>query len=374
MTSSVETGRTRKAGDAPVRVMIVEDSAVIRGVISRMLRAEDDLEVVTAVTNGQMAVSALDRHEVDVVVLDMEMPVMDGMTALPKLLEKDRHLKILMASTLTMKNAEISLKALSLGAADYVPKPTSTREVSGGDSFRRDLVSKVRALGEARHRFSRASGREAKPVFAATQAKLRKTREITPKVVMIGSSTGGPQALFDVFRTLATVPFNVPILLTQHMPATFTKILAGHLGKILGGDRVQEGEDRRKIEPGRVYLAPGDWHMTVKQGGKGPELRLLQTPPENFCRPSVDPMFRTGAEVYGSRSLVVVLTGMGRDGEKGARVVADKGGTIIAQDEPSSVVWGMPGAVAQAGICNKILPLSEIGAYIGKRVAEGSRE
>lgn len=360
--------------------MVVDDSAVVRGLITRMLEEDTGFSVVASVGNGQMAVSALDRHDVEVVILDIEMPVMDGLTALPKLLKIDPELQVIMASTLTLKNADVSLRALEAGAADYIPKPTSSREISGGQDFKHELIGKVRALGMARRRMSRRGPRPgvsvstSTPVPAAARVPaplyphsgpltLRPVPTEAPDVIAIGSSTGGPQALFSVLGAIKVGSLRQPILITQHMPPTFTTILAEHISRISGW-AAAEGKDGEIIQGNRIYIAPGDFHMVVETRGTDKVIRLNKNPPENFCRPSVDPMLRSIASAWGRRVLTVILTGMGSDGLKGGQVVVGAGGTVIAQDEASSVVWGMPGAVATAGICSAVLPLPEVSQYI----------
>jgi two-component system chemotaxis response regulator CheB len=383
----------------PIRVMVVDDSAVVRGLVTRMLEEDPQLSVVASVANGQMAVNALERQDIEVVILDIEMPVMDGLTALPLLLKVDPHLQVIMASTLTVKNAEISLRALERGAADYIPKPTSSREISGGIDFKTHLIEKVHALAMVRRRSPRrlaknetsstpqtrwaptptsapsaprpATLRAAEPTSARPSIYHRQTRPIVlrpaghevPDVIAIGSSTGGPQALFSVLSALPVGSLRQPILITQHMPPTFTTILAEHITRVSGW-QAAEAKDGEAVLPNRVYIAPGDFHMVVEVKGNDKIIRLNKNPPENFCRPSVDPMLRSLTAAYGRRILVVILTGMGSDGLKGGQVVVDAGGTIIAQDEPSSVVWGMPGAVATAGLCSAVLPLSEISQHV----------
>ncbi|MCA1940301.1 MAG: chemotaxis response regulator protein-glutamate methylesterase, partial [Caenispirillum bisanense] len=201
---------------------------------------------------------------------------------------------------------------------------------------------------------------------AGAQIQLRPAANDRPDVIAIGSSTGGPQALFTVLGGIKKAGgITQPILITQHMPATFTTILAEHIGR-LAGLPAKEAENGEVIQNGRVYIAPGDWHMLVETKGTDKVLRLTQDPPENFCRPAVDPMFRSIAKAYGRRVLAVVLTGMGSDGARGGKVIADAGGTVIAQDEATSVVWGMPGATAQAGVCSAVLPLPDVAPYIHK--------
>jgi two-component system chemotaxis response regulator CheB len=346
----ISTGRIKAQSTAPaVRVMVCDDSAVIRGALSRMLDADPAAQVVARVANGQMALDELKRTPVDVVVLDIEMPVMDGITAVPLLLRADPGLKIVMASTLTTRGADIALRALRLGAADYVPKPSA---VTGDEAFRRELLEKVKGHGRMRRRGIQAGG-------GATPAlRLRPAAAMAPRLLAVGSSTGGPQALFTLVQGLGKT-LNVPVVMTQHMPATFTSILADHISK-LGGLPCAEAKDGEILAPGRIYLAPGDRHLLVHAARSALQARLSGDPPENFCRPSVDPMLRSAAEACDGRVLVAVLTGMGHDGLAGTRRVIEAGGCAVAQDETTSVVWGMPGAVAQAGLCHAVLPLPRI--------------
>jgi two-component system chemotaxis response regulator CheB len=368
--------------------MVTDDSAVIRGLITRALESDPEIVVVTTVSNGEMALTALGRYDIEVVILDIEMPVMDGLTALPKLIAAQPGLQVVMASTLTRRNADISLKALAAGAADYVAKPTSTAQIGGANEFRTELIAKIKALAGARRRArgvpppsARSSGdapkgtilplRPSAPagVVARGALALRSAMVETPEIIAIGSSTGGPQALFEVMGALrGGLP--QPIVITQHMPATFTTILAEHITRQSGLPTV-EGADGMPLERGRVYVAPGDFHMTIDTVGTGRVLRLSKAPPENYCRPSVDPMLRSVVKAYGRRVLTVILTGMGHDGLHGGEAVVAAGGCVIAQDEATSVVWGMPGAVAQAGLCSAVLPLKEIAPYV-RRVATRS--
>ncbi|MBL6928604.1 MAG: chemotaxis response regulator protein-glutamate methylesterase [Rhodospirillales bacterium] len=359
--------------------MVADDSAVVRGLISRMLNAEADMTVAASVGNGQLAVTQLARTEIDVIVLDIEMPVMDGLTALPKLKEIDPNVQVIMASTLTLRNAEISMRALEAGAADYVPKPTSSRELSGGEDFRRDLIEKVRSLARV-GRSGRATERTPRraishrpmaaprPAPEAAPIVLRDTPINRPDALVIGSSTGGPQALLNVLKGLGPPP-RVPVFVTQHMPATFTAVLAEHITRSTSLT-CAEAIDGERVVPGRVYLAPGGFHMVVERKGVSTVVRLDSGPQENFCRPAVDPMLRSIARVYGGRTLVVILTGMGADGLKGGREITAAGGTVIAQDESTSVVWGMPGSVASAGLCSAVLPVSHIAPYVNKIIGK----
>ena len=356
----------RGSDRALYQVMVVDDSAVIRGFITRMLEADPDFRVVTTASNGEIAVKAVARYDIDVVILDIEMPVMDGLTALPLILKANPKVKVLMASTLTRRNATISIKALSAGAADYVPKPKSTREAHASEDFRRELVSKIKAISRPRlGRVTTASGRSSATTLAAPpKISLHKPSSFKPEVLAIGSSTGGPQALFKLFETLKD-SVRVPIFITQHMPATFTAILAEHIQRVSGVE-CAEGRDHERVTPNRIYLAPGEYHMVIDGDSRGPFIRINQDPPENYCRPAVDPMFRSIAKLYGVKALSVVLTGMGKDGKLGGQTIIDAGGTVIAQDEPTSVVWGMPGAAATAGICSAVLPLDQIAPKITK--------
>jgi len=360
------------SGD-PYHVLIVDDSAIIRGLLARTLEADPEIKIVESVANGELAIGAVKRSAPDVVVLDIEMPVMDGLTALPKLIEADPTVKVIMASTLTLRNADISLRALALGAADYIPKPTSTGAISAGFDFQRELVAKVKALGAARRaagaRPSRAPRRagdaqalgQTPTVYRSVEVRLREAPAVTPAVVAIGSSTGGPQALFQLLPALAK-NLRQPILITQHMPATFTTILAEHIHKLTGCPAA-EAVDGEPLVGGHIYVAPGNYHMTVTRVDGRKVIRLDQGPQENFCRPAVDPMLRSLAAVFGREVLAVILTGMGHDGLSGSEAVVAAGGVVIAQDAATSVVWGMPGAVATGGLCSAVLPIEEIGAY-----------
>lgn len=345
------------AEQAAARVIVCDDSLVIRGAIARMLQTDPGIHVVARVANGQAALDELKRTPADVLVLDIEMPVMDGMTALPLLLRADPGLRIIMASTLTTRGADIALRALRLGAADYLPKPTSIGAVSD-DSFRRELVEKVKGLARMRRRASQP----ARAMAMTVALKLRPAALLPPKLLAVGSSTGGPQALFALVQSLGRT-LKVPAVLTQHMPATFTPILAQHITK-LGGLPCAEAVDGEQLVAGRLYLAPGDRHLLVETVRGVLRARLSTDPPENFCRPSVDPMLRSAAAACEGRVLVAMLTGMGQDGLVGTRRVVEAGGTAVAQDEATSVVWGMPGAVAQAGLCHAVLPLPRIAAKL----------
>ncbi len=368
-------GNSGRSSAEPIRVMLVDDSAVIRGLIKRMLDPEPDIEVIHSVQNGQRAVESQAKNPVEVIILDIEMPVMDGLTALPKLIEISPKVKVIMASTLTLENAEVSLKALKLGATDYVPKPTSSREMGGAGDFKRLLIDTIRAVTGrvASHAPASAAANAPKPA-KSLYSKVVQLRDKPivikrPDIIAIGSSTGGPQALGKVVNAIHP-QIKQPIMITQHMPPKFTTILAKHLAESSGRD-CREGVDGESVVSGRVYLAPGGFHMTVKNEGADKVIRLNEEPPESFCRPAVDPMFRSIAAAYGARVLAVILTGMGSDGAKGAQNIVDAGGTVIAQDEATSVVWGMPGAAATAGVCSAVLPLDKVSGYVNDTVLKG---
>lgn len=344
------------AATVTTRVMVVDDSAVVRGLISRQLAAEDTIEVVCTAANGQIALDELARRPVDVVILDIEMPVMDGLVALRHIAANFPQVRVVMVSSLTRRNAEISLRALQIGASDYVAKPETG--LTGAEDFRRELVFKIKTLGRKRP----STAPPLTPVRAAPPPpRLRAVSTTRPHVLAIGASTGGPPALLKLFESLRGA-VEQPILLTQHMPPTFTALLAEQLTR--AGDRpCAEGRDGELVQPGRCYVAPGGYHMVVTLEGASKVIRLNQDPPENYCRPAVDPMFRSIAAAYGAACAGIVLTGMGSDGAKGCESLAAAGGRFVAQDEASSVVWGMPGAAAGTGLAESILPLDQIGPW-----------
>ena len=371
LSKDVQRGKVGRTG--PYRVMVVDDSAVVRGLIAKWLGDDPSVEVVATASNGEMALKNLAAADPEIVVLDIEMPVMDGLTALPKILEHSSDIQVLMASTLTKRNAEISLRALSMGAADYVSKPETTREVTTSLSFQQELVGKVVNLAAARRlqnggkifkgKGSSSLNEDILPQVSSRGAiAKRKMSSSLPRIIGVGSSTGGPQALLKFLNSIKD-ELRLPVLITQHMPSTFTNILADHLARATGLP-CKQAENGDVIHTGHVYVAPGDYHMVVSNEDGKKVIRLNQDAPENFCRPAVDPMFRSMAQLFGSSVLGIILTGMGHDGLKGCQEIVDAGGTVIAQDEATSIVWGMPGAVSQAGLCSAVLPLDEIGAKV----------
>lgn len=378
VTPSAAAGISRR-----IRVMLVDDAVVVRGLFARWVEAEPDLEVVATLRTGRDAVNQLERVDPDVVVLDVDMPELDGIAALPLLLEKKRDLVVIMASTLTRRNAEISLRALSLGAADYIPKPGSNREVSASTAFRRDLIEKIRQLGLRAKRLRHGiKARVLRPVKSApsivpateeiTPLRLRQMPLTPPRVLVIGASTGGPQALNRLVVQIDAVIQRAPVLITQHMPPTFTAVLAEHLARV-SKFPVREASDGEEVNAGAIYLAPGAKHMKVERRDGTAVIAIDDGPMVNFCKPAVDPLFASAAEVWGNKVLALVLTGMGSDGLAGAKEIVAAGGHVIAQDEETSVVWGMPGQVTNAGLCSAVLPLPEIGGRI-TRLFTGERQ
>jgi two-component system, chemotaxis family, protein-glutamate methylesterase/glutaminase len=377
----------------PIRVMVVDDAVVVRGMIARWVEAEPDMQIVASLRGGREAIEQVERRSPDVVILDVTMPDIDGISALPLLLEKKRDLVVLMASTLTRRNAEISLRALSLGAADYIPKPETNREFTTSSSFRRELIDKIRALGSRRKRGPSGARVVAPSAFAVRTRReqpagdfqapgiapgaaeperilLRPFPPTVPRVLLIGSSTGGPQALNVLLGVIGPVIDSAPVLITQHMPPTFTAILAEHPTRA-SGRPAGEAVAGEVVRPGHIYIAPGGKHMRVARRDGEPVIALDDGPLVNFCKPAVDPLFSSAAAVWGAGILAVVLTGMGSDGKRGAAAIVAAGGGVIAQDEASSVVWGMPGSVAHAGHVSALLPLDQIGPKIVRLFAGG---
>ncbi len=366
--------KTDDGDDGKIKVMLVDDSAVIRGLIARTLEADKEIKVVSSVHNGQMAVNSVKKSRPDVVVLDLEMPIMDGITALPLILKEKPNTKILICSTLSRKGASISMKALSLGATECLVKPTSNSDIGTSDDFQSTLLRLVKTLGKSRNGpKAAATAATTATVAAKTELKTFPLRDRTlayngkPDLVAIGSSTGGPQALFQALRIVAGI--DVPIVITQHMPKTFTAILAEHIEQNCKIP-CHEGEQGMPVEKGHAYVAPGGYHMEIVRNNGRLEVNLDEGPQVNYCKPSVEPMMKSVIDLYGNKVLGIMLTGMGSDGIEGFKLLADKGGYIIAQDEQTSVVWGMPGAVALEGLCTEVLPIHEIGPWLKKNVID----
>lgn len=396
----------------PLKIMIVDDSAVVRGLISRWLEQEPDMVLAGLAIDGAKGIEKVREIQPDVLILDIEMPNMGGLEALPKLLAAKPGLKVLMASTLTTRGANVTIRALELGAADFIPKPDSTR-IGGADGFRSELLTKIRALcgrtrswpvppsagqnqsgppsaGQSPSPQPFVSGGPvaapvpapytphaptahghapfSPPAASPTPAQQRsvvvpitpnlRPRSTGPKridALFVGASTGGPPALRAFLLGLGP-DWKLPVFVVQHMPATFTTILAEHLDKALPM-KVLEAKDGMPVESRHVYIAPGDFHMTVKGPLGLPTIKLDQGPQVNWCRPAVDPLFQSAASLYGNHALAVVLTGMGHDGRDGAAALVAANGSVMVQDEATSVVWGMPGAIAEAGLAEIIKPI-----------------
>lgn len=343
-----------------ISVVLVDDSSVIRGVLARILESENNIEIVGSVANGELGVTMATAKKPDVLILDVEMPVMDGLTALPKILHASPDTKVVMCSSLTAQGADTTMKAMALGAVECVVKPSSAQETGPGSEFHHNLVTLVKSLSGRVDAVNPAAAVAVGPA-PPPQAQVVQSFLGRPDILAIGSSTGGPQALFTALRDLGKL--NIPVVITQHMPATFTKILANHIQQQTSLE-AHEAEDGMLVEAGKVYVAQGGKHMLFQREGTQLKIKLNDGPMENFCKPAVDPMMRSLIDIFGQRVLCAILTGMGNDGMKGAQLLVDKGGRVIAQDEATSVVWGMPGAVAQAGIAHKILPIGEIGGWL----------
>ncbi len=364
------------AAGARIRVMIADDSAVVRGLVARWI-AEAGFDVVATASNGRIAVESMARHDPDVILLDIDMPELDGTQALPLLLAKSPGVQVVMMSTLTTRNADISLRCLSLGAVDYLAKPESNRGVTTSDAFRTELIERVRLFGSARARkrgpIASPMGMVAQPAPVSAlkptsplvlRPKARAT--VAPRVLLIGASTGGPRAVGEVLEKIGAATLKqFPVLIVQHMPPVFTAVFAEHLGARTGLPAA-EGKADERLQPGRIYVAPGGRHMGLSGAAGRPDvsIRLHDGPLVNFCRPAVDVLFQDAATIFGASALSVVLTGMGSDGTNGARALTEAGAAVLAQDEATSTVWGMPGSIAKAGLAQAILPLGEIGGAL----------
>ncbi len=349
-----------------IRILIVDDSAVMRSLLRSVIMSDAGLEVAGTAGDGETALGVLQSLRPDLVLLDVEMPVMDGLVTLRKLRAQGHKMPVIMCSSLTQRGAKVTIEALACGASDYVAKPAgqASRE-SAIKALSQDLFSKIRALFIQQQQQVFPGG--ARPPQGPLPAPPLETKAISsiPAALAIGVSTGGPAAL-DILLPALPQGFRLPVLIVQHMPELFTKLFAERLS---GRCRlpVHEAVEGEPVLPGTVYIAKGDWHLEVLAAahiGSAATLRVAQGPQENHCRPAVDVRFRSMAAVYGAGVLAVVLTGMGSDGLKGCRAVRERGGSVLAQDQATSAVWGMPGAVAQAGLAHKVLPLDAIAGEI----------
>lgn len=355
-----------------IRVLVVDDSVVIRRMVSDVLSGEPDIEVAGAAADGRIALQKIEQVNPDILTLDVEMPVMDGLETLKQLRKTHRRLPVIMFSTLTERGASATMDALALGASDYVTKPANVGSAAAAlEKIRAELIPKIRAhvpraTPSEAHLLSVAVGQRMQLPFPLAVPRPATSRV---DVVAIGTSTGGPNALGDLIPLLPP-NFPVPVVIVQHMPPIFTKFLADRLSS-KSQIPVLEAASHQELLPGRAYIAPGDFHMVVEHDKDGVRIRTQQEPPENSCRPSVDVLFRSVADVYQSEALAVIMTGMGQDGLRGCGRIREEGGQILAQDEATSVVWGMPGYVVNASLADVVLPLGLIAAEIVRRVAVG---
>jgi two-component system chemotaxis response regulator CheB len=348
----------------PIRILIVDDSAIIRKVLSEGLAVDPALEVIGTAPNGQIALSKIPLLHPDIITLDVEMPVMNGLETLVEIRKAYPKLPVIMFSTLTESGASTTLDALALGASDYATKPTNTGSLDGTlVQIREQLIPKIKALCSRRQTASLPTA-TSRAVVARPSTHSTKPTKID--LLAIGTSTGGPNALGELIPRLpGDLP--VPVVIVQHMPRLFTRLLSNRLNDV-SPLKVQEGMAGAILNPGEVWIAPGDFHMTVERKGTSFRLALNQDAPENSCRPAVDPLFRSVASSFGPAVLAVVLTGMGSDGVVGARHIRENGGQVIVQDEASCVVWGMPGQVVAAGLADAIYPLDSMARAITQRI------
>lgn len=364
-----------------ISVVLVDDSATVRGFLRRIIEKDSALEIVTTAVNGQEGLDRYKRYKPDIVLMDIEMPEMDGLTALREIIAHDPDARVIMCSSLTQKGAESTFKALEIGAVDCLAKPSSNR-IDTGQSFEDEVLSKIKALSRKRQpdetvvtppatQDSAASSQTPKQANSQQNIILRpmptSLSNRFPLAIAIGSSTGGPNALIDLLSNV-NKGLMLPIFITQHIPPSFSAYLAQNITKKTGFV-AQEAQNDMPIEPGKIYIAPGGMHMGIKPGTPK-TLKLIDSEPVNFCKPSINVMLSQIQEAYGNNVLTVMLTGMGSDGATECRRMVESGNNniLIAQDEQTSVVWGIPGAVAKAGMCHAVLPLNEIAPAINKLV------
>ncbi|WP_284177443.1 chemotaxis-specific protein-glutamate methyltransferase CheB [Rhabdaerophilum sp. SD176] len=387
----------------PVRVAVVDDSVVVRGLLSKWLSETSGIEVVGAFKSGREIIDALPGVAPRIILLDLDMPDMDGITALPLILAKSPQSRVIVVSSLSVHGAELTMRSLMRGATDYLPKPSNHREVSTSADFRQALVAKVLAVGGVRaitraaspavparppvappvarspfpatspiQRIPSAASpvapfRQPVPASAAAPAdrsagpQVRPLERVRPKMVVIGASTGGPQALVLTLGRMKNLIARVPVVIAQHMPPIFGSIFASHLKQHAGLPAV-EAVEGKSLQPGTIYLAPGGCHTVVRRKADGQHvIAMLPSEARGPWRPSIDLLFSSAAEAYGNEALAIALTGMGRDGTEGALHLSRRGANVLVQDEASSVVWGIPGSIAEAGLASSILPPEKIG-------------
>lgn len=360
-----------------IRILIVDDSAVMRSLLRSVIVSDPALEVAGTAADGESALGTLETLRPDLVLLDVEMPVMDGLVTLRKLRARGHRMPVIMCSALTQRGGRVTIEALASGATDYVAKPVGQNGPAAAiKSLGLELLPKIHALTmtTAAHSPDLAPARPSL-LPALPQALKHQAVQSTPTVVLIGVSTGGPAAL-DIVLPALPATFPLPILIVQHMPELFTQLLAERLGQRCPL-QVSEAAEGTAVRAGNIYIARGNWHLEVlgaAHTGHPPTLHLTQGPQENHCRPAVDVLFRTALAVYGSGVLAAVLTGMGADGLAGARLIRAQGGTVIAQDQATSAVWGMPGAVARAGLANRIVPIQTVAPEILRLTSRNPNE
>lgn len=355
----------------PISVLVVDDSVVIRRIVSTVLSEDPDIRVVGSAASGRVALEEISRLNPDLMTLDIDMPDMDGLATLRELRRLRSRLPVIMFSTATERAAAATLEALSLGARDYVTKPSDVGSLdAAAEAIRRQLVPRIKALAGPRPG-GRPGQRTGDGLVAPPATPVAAARSGAHQILAVGASTGGPDAIAGILRDLPDdVP--VPVVVTQHMPPLFTRLFAARLDKN-SPLTVVEGTPGMRLEAGLVVIAPGDHHLLVMDDRGTLRVATPQTPPENWCRPAVDVLFRSVASVFGSQVLACVLTGMGQDGLRGCELLHAAGAEIVAQDEPTSIVWGMPGAVTAAGLADRILPLPRIAPDLTAALRRGRK-
>lgn len=349
-----------------IRILVVDDAVVIRRLISEVLNRDPNFEVVGVAANGKIALQKIEQVNPDAITLDVEMPEMDGLETVKQIRKKYHKIPIIMFSTLTERGGEATLEALAAGASDYVTKPGSVSNVVETlERLKLDLIPKLKAHCKKILPSESTTNRHAPAIPKTTRLRPVNKRS-NPNVLCIGTSTGGPNALAQLIGAIP-VKLPIPVFIVQHMPPTFTKLLADRLDK-LSPNACYEASHGQKIEPGSIYLAPGGFHMELAKNGSDLVIEINSKPPENSCRPAVDITFRSVAKYFGANILGVILTGMGKDGFNGSQVIIEGGGSILAQDEESSIVWGMPGYVTQNNLPEKVLPLNQMHTEILARI------
>ena len=357
------------AADAPIRVLVVDDAVAVRRLMTLLFQTEPDLELAGIAQDGIVALEKIELLKPDIISLDLAMPNMDGLTMLREMNARGLSVPVIMFSTLTHHGAKETIEGLALGAADYVTKPTHyDNPMDALEAVRAELVPKIRAIVAA----SRATPTVTAPTRPSSDgsAPVAALRSSRVEAIVIGSSTGGPNALAEVIGRLPS-NLRVPVLVAQHMPPVYTTYLAQRLDS-LSPLSVREAVDGEPLAAGTVYIAPGDHHLELRATAAGATVRLTQTAPVNHCRPAVDVLFRSAAAVWGGHTLAIVLTGMGHDGRDGAAEIRSLGGQVLVQDEASRVVWGMPGAVYEAGLADEVVPVDKIAAAVVRLTALGS--